>query len=68
MRLLVLANGNFVGVMYQNISGLQGRIGEQSRIYVVGLCPYFVFESGAAFQLAQIGIHIQKQIQFCRFG
>lgn len=67
MLFLVFANGYFYASVQQDVGRHQHRVGKQSCVDVVGLSTCFVFERGYTLQFAQVGVHVQEQVQFRSF-
>ena len=63
MLLLILADGDVVGLIQQNIRRHEGRIGEEAAVYIVGVLCAFVFELGHAAQLAEHGVAVEDPAQ-----
>ena len=59
MLLLILADGDVVGLIQQNIRRHEGRIGEEAAVYVVGILRAFVLELRHAAQLAEHGVAVE---------
>ncbi len=68
MLLLVFANRDPVGTMYQDVGGHQYGVSQQAGIYVLRIKPYFVFERCRTFQFTLICQHIEEYIQFAYLG
>ena len=64
MLLLVLAYGDLIGAMHQNVRSHEYRIAEQAGIHVLRLLANLVLERGGTLQLAHIGVHAQQERQF----
>ena len=62
---LVLAHGNEVCVINQDIRRHQHRVGEQAAVDVVGVLGALVLELGHAGQLAELGVAGQHPGKFC---
>ena len=64
--LLVFSHRHFLCTVLQDVGSHQGGVGEQSGVHVVGLFACLFLEGGHTFQFAQIGVHVQKQVEFQR--
>ena len=68
MLLLVFAHGHLGGFVYQDVGGHERGVGQQAGIDVVGILAHLVLERGDALQLAQVGVHVEEEIQLDGLG
>jgi len=61
--LLILADGDIVGLIQQDVRRHKGGIRKQAAIDVVGMLGGFVFELGHAGKLAEHGVAVQDPAQ-----
>ena len=61
---LVLSYGHFVCLVHQDIGSHETGISEQTGVDVIGLFAHFLLEGSDALEFAQIGVHIEVQIEF----
>ncbi len=63
MLALILADGDVVGLIQQDIRRHEAGIGEQAAVYVVGVLGALVLELGHAAQLAEHGVAVEDPAQ-----
>jgi len=63
MLFLVLSHRYLCGMVYDDVSSHQHRIGKQSGIHIVGLRPDLLLERGSSLQFPHISVHIEQEIQ-----
>ena len=64
---LVFAHGHPFGAVLKDIGCHQGRVGKQSRVDVIGLLSGFFLEGGDAAEFADIGVHVEIEVEFDGF-
>ena len=65
---LVLAYGNVVGLVLQDVGSHEHGVGEEAGIDVVGVLASLVLEGNGLLEFAQIGMHIEQGVEFAGFG
>jgi predicted RNA-binding protein len=63
MLLLVLAHGNLIGTVDNDIGSHQDGVSKKAGIDVVGLLADLLLERGCSLELANIGIHIKEKVK-----
>ena len=67
MLLLVFAHRHLGGFVYQYVGSHKGWIGQQPGVHVVGVLAHLILKRGHPLQLAKVGIHVEKEVQFYGF-
>ena len=49
--------------MDDDVGGHEGGVGQQAGVDVVGLAAHLVLEGGNAFELAEVGVHVEEQVE-----
>ena len=61
--LLVFADGDACGLVDEDVGGHEGGVSEQAGVDVVGVLAHFVLEGGDALELAEVGVHVQEEVE-----
>ena len=66
--LLILAHRHFGSTVLKDVGSHEGGVGQQTCVDVVGLFASLLLEGGHTFQLAQVAVHVEIEVQLDGLG